>query len=230
MLRKRSIPASSTSDTKAIAGEKYTHWRRILVRLAQRQLTHSRSMGGLHPGVSSVHLWRRQWPTAFLLGKARRSRPPRWHRLCRVARKRAPTPTGSHGWSRSACGRGALAPLRTLRLCGESLSRRNRVRPRHRVDQKEPGNAGDTSHANSTSDSNHIILRPPPQVPFPNRLCRLDSRTGCKPQRNGSMNPRNAARNRSGWSAYTQCPALGMARSRASGNRRRMLGKDSAPI
>ncbi len=38
--------------------------------------------------------------------------------ICWVARKRAPTPCGSRGWSRSACGRGALG---TLRLCGASL-------------------------------------------------------------------------------------------------------------
>jgi len=34
---------------------------------------------------------------------------------CRVARKRAPTPSGSHGWLRSVCGRGALALLRWIR-------------------------------------------------------------------------------------------------------------------
>jgi hypothetical protein len=76
-------------------------------------------LGGLHPGVSSVHLSRRQWPTAFLPGKARRSRPLRWHHLPGRP-KRAPTPAGPYDWSRSACGRGALAPLRTLRLCGDS--------------------------------------------------------------------------------------------------------------
>jgi len=36
------------------------------------------ALGGLHPGVSSVSLSRRQWPTAFLPGKARRLRPIRW--------------------------------------------------------------------------------------------------------------------------------------------------------
>jgi|GEM_PF-2864134 hypothetical protein len=77
------------------------------------------ALGGLQPGVSSVSLSRKQWPTAFLPGKARRSLATRWHRLPGRP-KRAPTPTGCHGWSRSACGRGALVPLRTLRLCGES--------------------------------------------------------------------------------------------------------------
>jgi len=38
-------------------------------------------LGGLHPGVSSVHLLRRQWPTAFLLGKVWRSCAIRWHHL-----------------------------------------------------------------------------------------------------------------------------------------------------
>jgi hypothetical protein len=51
---------------------------------------------------------RRQWPTVFLPGKARRSRALRWHHLPGRP-KRASTPTGSHGWSRSACGRGASA-------------------------------------------------------------------------------------------------------------------------
>ena len=39
------------------------------------------ALGGLHPGVSSAYLSRRQWPTAFLLGKARCSRSIRWHHL-----------------------------------------------------------------------------------------------------------------------------------------------------
>gem|GEM_PF-5522517 len=37
------------------------------------------ALGGLHPGVSSVHLPSRQRPTAFFPGKVRRSRPLRWH-------------------------------------------------------------------------------------------------------------------------------------------------------
>jgi hypothetical protein len=78
------------------------------------------ALGRLHPGVSSVNSLRRQWPTAFLPGKARRSRALPWHHLLGRP-KRAPTLTDFHGWSRSACRRGALAPLRTLRLCGESL-------------------------------------------------------------------------------------------------------------
>jgi hypothetical protein len=79
------------------------------------------TLGGLHPGVSLVHLSRRQWPTAFLPGKTQRSRPLLWHHLPGRPHAGAPTPTGCHGWSRSACGRGALAPLRILRLCGEFL-------------------------------------------------------------------------------------------------------------
>ena len=39
------------------------------------------ALGGLHPGVSSVHLSRRQRPRAFLPGKARRLPPLRWHHL-----------------------------------------------------------------------------------------------------------------------------------------------------
>jgi|GEM_PF-4124176 hypothetical protein len=49
---------------------------------------------------ASVNLCRIAWPVAFLPGKPRRSRPIRW-----VARKRAPTALGFHGWSGSACGR-----------------------------------------------------------------------------------------------------------------------------
>jgi hypothetical protein len=44
-------------------------------------------------------------------------------------RASSPTPSGCHGWSRSACGRGALAPLRTLHLCGESLHSLQAVPP-----------------------------------------------------------------------------------------------------
>jgi len=53
------------------------------------------ALGGLHPRVSSVQLSRTHWPTAFLPGKARRSRPLRWH-FCRVALsglRRRPAPT-----------------------------------------------------------------------------------------------------------------------------------------
>jgi hypothetical protein len=48
------------------------------------------ALSELHPGISSVHLSRRQRSTAFLPGKAQRLRPIRWHHLP-VARKRAPT-------------------------------------------------------------------------------------------------------------------------------------------
>jgi hypothetical protein len=72
------------------------------------RLSQSRSS---RAGVSSVDSLRRHWPRAILPGKARRLRPLRWHQLPGRP-KRAPTPTGSQGWPRSTCRRGALAPLR----------------------------------------------------------------------------------------------------------------------
>jgi hypothetical protein len=105
------------------------------------------ALGGLHPGVSSVHLSRRHWPTAFLPGEsaALASDPlaspagSPASGLLLVARKRAPTGSPASGLllGRPQAGSyaerllqrlvklrlrvGALAPLRTLWLCGESL-------------------------------------------------------------------------------------------------------------
>jgi hypothetical protein len=93
-------------------------------------------------------LSRRQWPITLLPGKARRSHPLRWQHLPGRP-KRAPTRNSSHGWSRSACGRGALAPLRTLRLWGESLP----------VLQVVPDDSADTFLTFRNNSANHAYTK-----------------------------------------------------------------------
>jgi hypothetical protein len=103
------------------------------------------ALGGLHPGVSSVHLSRRHWPTAFLPGESAalasdplaspagspasglllvaRKRAPTGRPQAGsywVARKRAPTLSGSYsGWSSCVCG---WAPWLLCVRCGSVVN------------------------------------------------------------------------------------------------------------